>query len=124
MYKVKLPLYDENGFLETAHLEIDSSFFTDPANEQEFGARIVENDDIPIDPVTEESVSEATLSEETPYGKFRVGWYEFIKLPSATTHIAYIGESSFYLPEEGVTPEDFFDAVSRAQAWHLVRSVD
>lgn len=58
-----------------------------------------------------------SLSEST-------GWYEFIKEPTSTTHIIYLGENTYYVPEEGVTVEDFFNAVDRGQAYKLVRVRD
>lgn len=54
-----------------------------------------------------------------------VGWYEFIKDPPATTHIIYIDESgNHYIPEEGVTIDDFMSAIIRGYAYKLMRVVD
>lgn len=53
------------------------------------------------------------------------GWYEFIHPTKATTHIAAVLESGdIYLPEEGVTFEDFILAASRGKVFRLVRAED
>lgn len=53
------------------------------------------------------------------------GWYEFIKRPEATTHIAYMGESgAVYIPEANITPNDFMNALMQGQAYRLVRVID
>lgn len=53
------------------------------------------------------------------------GWYEFIKHPEATTHIAYMGESgSVYIPEAGITADDFMEALMKGQTYRLVRVID
>ena len=50
------------------------------------------------------------------------GWYEWIKQPNATTHIAYVQENGgIYLPEDGVYYRDFHDAMEKGRAWRMVR---
>ena len=53
-----------------------------------------------------------------------VGWIEFIKMPEATTHIAYIYSSGeVYLPDgENVTA--LYEAHAAGRAWHLIRAAD
>lgn len=54
-----------------------------------------------------------------------VGWYEFIKQPENTTHIAHMGESGkVYVPEYGATAGDFMKALMLGQAYRLVRVID
>lgn len=55
--------------------------------------------------------------------QIQMGWYEFIK-PSGTTHIMHVGESTYYFPEEGVTLDDFHDAIRRQRAYRLIRVTD
>jgi len=53
------------------------------------------------------------------------GWYEFIHPTKATTHIAAVLESGdIYLPEEGLTYDDFILASARGRAYRLVRAED
>ncbi|AXH46735.1 hypothetical protein QCN35_gp74 [Arthrobacter phage Synepsis] len=53
------------------------------------------------------------------------GWYEFIHPTKATTHIAYVFENGdIYLPEEGITSEDFTLAAFNDKAHRLVRADD
>lgn len=53
------------------------------------------------------------------------GWYEFIHPTKATTHIAHIFENGdIYLPEEGITSEDFALAAFNDNAHRLVRADD
>lgn len=50
-----------------------------------------------------------------------IGWYEFIT-PTATTRIAYVGESGYlYLPEGGAE-ESFYLAASRGDVHRLIRA--
>jgi hypothetical protein len=53
------------------------------------------------------------------------GWYEFIHPTKATTHIVHVFENGdIYIPEEGVTYEDFVLAASRGYAHRLIRADD
>ena len=50
------------------------------------------------------------------------GWYEWIRQPFATTHIAYVQENGgIYLPEDGVHYRDFHDAMEKGRAWRMIR---
>lgn len=49
------------------------------------------------------------------------GWYEWFKMPNNTTHIAYVGESYVYIPEQGLTIKDFGAAYLDGKAYRLVR---
>ena len=52
-----------------------------------------------------------------------LGWFEWFKMPENTTHIAYVYESGgVYLPEDGVSYADFFEALSNGKAYRLVRA--
>lgn len=53
-----------------------------------------------------------------------IGWYEFIRQPEATTHIAYMGETSTYIPEADITLDDFMIALMQGRAYRLVRVID
>lgn len=49
------------------------------------------------------------------------GWYQWFKLPAATTHIAHVSESGgIYLPEDGVSYADFHKAYQAGGAYLLV----
>jgi hypothetical protein len=53
------------------------------------------------------------------------GWYEFIHPTKATTNIAHVAESGdIYLPEDGITMEDFVLASSRGNIHRLIRADD
>ena len=53
----------------------------------------------------------------------RVGWYEWIKPGSATTHVAYVHESGeVYDPEHGWNPEAFVLASAAGRVYPLVRA--
>jgi hypothetical protein len=55
--------------------------------------------------------------------KVEAGWYEFIRLTTSTTHVAYVQESGdVYLPEEDVPLEDFEFALAMGVAFRLVRA--
>lgn len=50
------------------------------------------------------------------------GWFEWFKMPQNTTHIAYVYESrGIYLPEDGVSYKDFFEALSNGKVYRLIR---
>jgi hypothetical protein len=122
--KVILPLYDDNGMELEKHIVIDAGFFL---ADQGYNGRVVETPSLVKEMTSEGAESDAP--EEAPVKEadnenIRIGWYEFIRLPSATTHIVYVGESSLYVPEDGVDPMDFFNAVDRGQAYRLVREAD
>lgn len=64
------------------------------------------------------------MSTEVPVN-IGPGWYEFFHVIKATTHIAYIFENGdLYLPEEGLTYDDFIFASSRGKVYKLVRAED
>lgn len=53
------------------------------------------------------------------------GWYEFIHVTKTTTHIVHVFENGdVYIPEEGVTYDDFIFAASLGRAYRLVRVQD
>lgn len=53
------------------------------------------------------------------------GWYEWIKMPLATTHVAYVHESgSIYLPENELISEDFLMAAAEGRVHRLIRADD
>ncbi|UVK58747.1 hypothetical protein SEA_GANTCHERGOBLIN_86 [Arthrobacter phage GantcherGoblin] len=50
------------------------------------------------------------------------GWYEWWNLEKSTTHVSYVHENgSVYVPESGVSVEDFITAVERGKAFRLYR---
>jgi len=53
------------------------------------------------------------------------GWYEFFKMPAATTHVAFVhANGEIYLPEEGwtdLTHDDWLAASVKGQVYKLVR---
>lgn len=52
---------------------------------------------------------------------FRAGWYEFIT-PDGESHTLHMdGNGMCYVPEEGVSVDDFYDALKLRQAWILSR---
>lgn len=67
-----------------------------------------------------EKVMTSEISTEV---KFRIGWYEFFR-KSGTSHVMHVGESTYYFPEEGLTLDDFYDALKAGRAFRLVRAVD
>ncbi|WP_419817010.1 hypothetical protein [Glaciibacter flavus] len=51
------------------------------------------------------------------------GWYEFVRYPQATNHVAYVHESgAIYLPESGLTVDDFIGAELIGALHKLVRA--
>lgn len=52
-----------------------------------------------------------------------IGWYEFIK-PKGTTHVVHVGESTYYFPEEGVSLDDFSEAIAAQRVYRLIRVTD
>lgn len=51
------------------------------------------------------------------------GWYEWHKMPNFTTHVAYVHESGeVYVPEFGLTSEDFLLASAEGRVHRLVRA--
>lgn len=52
------------------------------------------------------------------------GWYEFFRMPTNTTHIAYISENGdIYFPENGISHDDWLGATIKGNVHKLVRAV-
>jgi len=52
-----------------------------------------------------------------------VGWYEWIAMPTATTHSAYVHENgNVYLPGGEFIAEDFLLAAAEGRAHRLIRA--